>query len=485
VLSSVKPTRTGYTFAGWNTAVDGSGTVYTGGAAAVCAALTLYAQWSQAFSPVAYEPNGGSGDPADQTCTGSSMVLSSTVPTRSGYTFMGWNTASDGSGVWHAAGAAAVCSALTLYAQWQNTSTGGSEVPTVAFEANGGTGDPADQSCTAGSTVVLSSTQPTRSGYTFTGWNTAADGSGVAHASGAAAVCASLTLYAQWANSSTSTIVAYEPNGGSGDPSDQSCTAGQTMVLSTVTPTRSGYAFTGWNTVADGSGTAYAAGAAAVCASLTLYAQWSGSSSTVAFEANGGTGDPADQSCTSGSVVLSSTVPVRDGYSFLGWNTTVDGSGVSYASGSSIGCSTVTLYAQWAKNTVTLQYLPNGGSAGPASTVGAPAETMTVSTQTPSRPGYSFAGWNTQCDGQGAAYAGSSDYVMPSAGTVTLCAQWIPVLSATPAAPGNFPGGGLANTGATTRAALQLVAYSLAVAFFCFGAALLIRRRDEEQVLAI
>ena len=85
----------------------------------------------------------------------------------------------------------------------------------------------------------------------------------------------------------------------------------------------------------------------------------------------------------------------------------------------------------------------------------------------------------------GAVYAESSNYVMPSDGTATLCAQWIPVLTATPAAPGNFPGGGLANTGATTRAALQLVAYSLAVAFFCFGAALLIRRRDEEQVLAI
>jgi len=376
---------------------------------------------------------------------------------------------------------------LTLYAQWQNTSTGGSEVPTVAYDANGGSGDPADQLCTAGQTVVLSSTQPTRSGYTFTGWNTVADGSGTAYASGAAAVCASLTLYAQWANSSTSTIVAYEPNGGSGDPSDQSCTAGATVVLSTVTPTRSGYTFTGWNTVADGSGTAYAAGSSAVCASLTLYAQWSAGDGLIGFETNGGTGDPSDQKCTSGSVTVSSTQPTRDGYTFLGWNTAVDGSGVSYAPGSSIGCSTVTLYAQWAKNTVTLQYLPNGGSAGPASQVGAPAEMVSVSTQTPSRPGYSFAGWNTQCDGQGATYAGSSNYVMPSSGTAMLCAQWIPVLNATPAAPsvGNFPGGGLANTGATTRAALQLVAYSLAVGFFCFGAALLIRRRDEEQVLAI
>lgn len=74
----------------------------------------------------------------------------------------------------------------------------------------------------------------------------------------------------------TSYAVTYDANGGSGAPSSQTKWYGDTLKLSTTVPTRTLYSFTGWNTEADGSGTAYASGANYTSnAALTLYAQWS------------------------------------------------------------------------------------------------------------------------------------------------------------------------------------------------------------------
>ena len=227
-----------------------------------------------------------------------------------------------------------------MYAQWYNADS----TITVAYDANGGSGDPADQTCESGSTLTMSTTQPTRTGYTFLGWNTVADGSGSAFAPGAYTACTAKTFYAQWAPSTS--VVAYDASGGSGDPADQSCTSGN-VTLSTTVPTRTGYTFLGWNTAADGTGTAFAGGSTVSCADLTLYAQWVPDTSVVAYNANGGSGDPADQSCTSASMVtLSSTVPTRAGYTFLGWNTAAGGTGTAYAGGSTVSCADLTLYAQ-------------------------------------------------------------------------------------------------------------------------------------------
>ena len=127
------------------------------------------------------------------------------------------------------------------------------------------------------------------------GWNTVADGTGTAFAPGAYTACTAKTLYAQWAPD-TSTV-AYNPNGGTGDPADQTCTAGSTVTLSSTQPTRSGYTFTGWNTAADGSGTGYSGGDAFTLPSSgsdTLYAQWQINSVTLTYDAQGGVGEPGD-----------------------------------------------------------------------------------------------------------------------------------------------------------------------------------------------
>ena len=152
---------------------------------------------------ISYNANGGSGAPGSQTKThGTDLTLSSTKPTRSGYTFVNWNTKSDGSGTNYASGATYNTNAnITLYAIWKTNSSGGDTTTkyTVSYNANGGSGTPSNQTKTQGTNLVLSSTKPTRSGYTFVNWNTKGDGTGKSYAPGATYNAnASITLYAQW-----------------------------------------------------------------------------------------------------------------------------------------------------------------------------------------------------------------------------------------------------------------------------------------------
>ena len=147
---------------------------------------------------------------------------------------------------------------------------------TVSYNANGGSGAPAAQTKWYGSTLTLSGTRPSRTGYTFQGWATSASG-GVAYQPGQGyGNDADITLYAVWkANTWT---VKYNANGGSGAPADQTKTYGQTLKLSTSKPVRTDYNFMGWATSkanADAGTVTYAAGANYTAnAAITLYAVW-------------------------------------------------------------------------------------------------------------------------------------------------------------------------------------------------------------------
>lgn len=145
---------------------------------------------------------------------------------------------------------------------------------TVTFNANGGSGAPGSQTKYYGKTLKLSSTKPTRTGYTFQGWGTSASGSVVYASGGDYTANASDTLYAIWkANTYT---VSYNANGGSGAPSSQSKTYGVTLTLSSSTPTRTNYNFLGWGTSANSTTISYSPGSSYTSnSSITLYAIWS------------------------------------------------------------------------------------------------------------------------------------------------------------------------------------------------------------------
>lgn len=142
---------------------------------------------------IAYDANGGSGAPGSQTkWRDENLTLSSTKPTRTGYSFQGWATSSGGSVAYQPGASYTSNSGVTLYAIWKANTW------TVRFDANGGSGAPSAQTKTYGIDLTLSTTKPTRALYNFLGWATTANGA-VAYAPGAKYKAnADITLYAVW-----------------------------------------------------------------------------------------------------------------------------------------------------------------------------------------------------------------------------------------------------------------------------------------------
>ena len=152
---------------------------------------------SLAKHTVSYNANGGSGAPAAQTkWYGSTLTLSGTRPTRTGHTFQGWATSAGGGVVYQPGQGYGNDANITLYAVWKANTW------TVKYNANGGSGAPADQTKTYGQTLKLSTSKPVRTDYNFMGWATSkanADKGTVTYAAGANYTAnAGITLYAVW-----------------------------------------------------------------------------------------------------------------------------------------------------------------------------------------------------------------------------------------------------------------------------------------------
>jgi len=304
---------------------------------------------SMATYTVIYDANGGTGAPSSQMKTHNvPLKLNTTSPTRIGYTFVIWNTASNGGGTSYAPGNNYATNAnATLYAQWK------ANTYTVICNPNFGTGTPTSQIKTHDVTLNLSCPVPTRVGYTFVIWNTAADGSGTSYAPGVAYTNnANITLYAQWKPNIYT--VKYDANGATEVtvPADQIKIHDIPLNLSGAVLTRIGYTFNNWNTSPNGSGMFYAPGVPYTNnTNVTLYAQWKPNTYTVKYDANGITGVtvPADQTKIHDiPLTLNSTIPTKTGYKFVIWNTVSNGSGTSYAPGAPyINNAGATLYAQW------------------------------------------------------------------------------------------------------------------------------------------
>ena len=222
---------------------------------------------------VTYDGNGAEDGSTDsQTKTyGTALTLRQNGFTKTGYAFVKWNTKADGTGTSYAEEASYTANAaVTLYAQWAPNEY------EIGYNGNGADGgEVSPQEKIYGVPLTLRQNGFTKTGHHFLRWNTAADGSGTGYAEEAAYTAnAAATLYAQWAPDTYA--VTYDGNGAeSGSVSAQTKTYNTPLVLAQNGYSRHGYAFDGWNTEADGTGTAYAAGAAYTGnEAVTLYAQW-------------------------------------------------------------------------------------------------------------------------------------------------------------------------------------------------------------------
>jgi uncharacterized repeat protein (TIGR02543 family) len=461
--------KTGYTFAGWNTVANGTGTSYpaTGSAtfAMGTANVTLYAQWTLNNYTITFDKNDGdaTGTMSNQTIAcGASANLTANGFTKAGWTFTGWATTPGGT-VAYADGASYTMgtSNVTLYAKWAVNNY------TITFDKNdvAATGTMSTQTIASGSSAALTANAFTKTGWTFSGWATTSGGS-VAYANGASYTMgtANVTLYAQWTLIPTYTVT-YDGNTSTGGtvPAGvntyvQSATV--TVLGNTGNLVKTGYTFAGWNTAANGTGTSYAASGSASfamgTANVTLYAQWTLNNYTITFDKNDGdaTGTMSNQAIAYGaSANLTANGFTKAGWTFGGWATTPGGT-VAYADGASypMGASSITLYAKWTANNYTVTFDKNDGSATGTMSMQtiASGASAALTANAFAKAGWTFSGWSTTSSGS-VAYANSANYTMGTA-NVILYAQWTLIPTYTVTYDGNTKTSGSIPVDANTYA---------------------------------
>jgi uncharacterized repeat protein (TIGR02543 family) len=346
------PDRTGYNFGSWNTQANGGGSDFTA-STAVNGNITVYSQWdTYSYTVTFYSMSGDTeASPMEKTVTSPAVNVDTlpAPPSRSSYIFVGWNTQADGGGS-EFTESTAVSGNITVYAKW----TG--ETYTVTFMSNY-TPDTVlytKEVTVPAKTITGFPADPDRTGYNFGGWNTRDDGGGSQFTT-STAVTGNMTVYAQWTGEAYT--VTFKSNY---DENKTLYTRTVTVPVTTVTdfpanPTRIGYIFAGWNTLANGGGTSFTA-STAVNASITVYAQWTGETYTVTFMSNYAT----DTVLYTKEVTVPATTitgfpsdPSRNGYSFDSWNTQANGGGTPFTASTMVS-GNITVYAQWTNTIITL-----------------------------------------------------------------------------------------------------------------------------------
>jgi len=357
-----------------------------------------------------------------------STPLTSNPFSRTGFVFMGWTAASDGTGTVYSDGQSfSTSSDVTLYAKWEAGVT-----HTIVFDANGGTGTMASQ--TAGASVAINPNQFTRTSFTFNGWNTEANGSGFSYPAGAIyAFQSSTTLYAQWRAVVPSYTVSFFGNGAEGGTT-ASQSASETTSLNLNGFTRSGYSFLGWHTNNGSSTAQYLDGQNyAFTSDLTLYAIWAVQTNrTLSYNGNNSTSGSTSSQVARTGTALSTNGFARSGHTFRNWNTAANGSGVTYQTNYVYSfAADLTLFAQWGEN-YTITYNSNSADSGTvpgsqSSYVGSPGLNLGLNAGNLKRAGYRLAGWNTNSSATGTPYAlGASSVTFTE--SKTLYAQWAPAV---------------------------------------------------------
>jgi uncharacterized repeat protein (TIGR02543 family) len=268
-LTLSEPTREGYTFMGWYDNADLSGTAVTGISAGSTGDKAFYARWLESYT-INYYLNDGTNDPANPATYTVESVVVLADPARAGYTFDGWYDAATGGNA-----VTGIPEDSTgdkaFYARWTPVTY------TVTYNANGGSGTTVNSAHTYDQAAALSANGFSRTGYTFAGWNTQADGGGTNYADEASVSNLATTqdavvpLYARW--TAISYNISYELNGGTSNPNPATYTIESDFTLAAPVWPNQDYGFAGWYDAASG-GNAVTGISAGSMGPKTFYAKW-------------------------------------------------------------------------------------------------------------------------------------------------------------------------------------------------------------------
>lgn len=297
-------TRDGYTFVEWNTKADGTGGHYGKGTNGVAkwtmlpAGNDLYAIWQANPASIRYRDDyGATGSTPDTTgVTGQDVTIARNGFTRPGYTFTGWARDRRTDPSLQPGGRYTLTpGTTTLWAQWK------ADPAHLIYNSNSGsTSQTRRTDGVVDQTLTVIANPFTRSGYTFTGWNTQADGRGKAYAAGngfrlvadaKSNPVNTSVLYAQWRINRVA--LKFDPNGGTGGYPDITVDAFTTVTIPADAKEpkvqRPGFRFTGWAMKpTPGAGdTILGPGKGTVAmpdqGSITVYAQWAPAMTTLPF----------------------------------------------------------------------------------------------------------------------------------------------------------------------------------------------------------
>ena len=443
------PSLANFVFMGWYT-TDQYTETFDFDSTAITGNTTVYAKWIDASYDVTLEENGGSYIDPDTEPTSYDYGVGLTLPTaenieKTGYAFGGWYADSGFSG--EAVTAIGITDAgdKTFYAKWTPITY------QVRFNPNNGSGSMANQTFTYDEAQSLNEIAFTRANYSFKGWTTAANpatDAPIVYADKASVTNLASTqgavveLYAVWTLDPLT--ITYEVGDNATNPNTTTTytVEGENVVF--TAPTRPGYSFASWTAKKAGTNeTVELTGGntlpVSTAANVTLTANWNPVSYTITYEGEGTLPDNKTYTIETNDYTL--PTPTRDGYTFGGWKATTVAAETNwelntvYPAGTAVTgkYGDVTLTAQWTETSYTVSYDTDGGNELDALSY---TITSTDTLATPTRTGYSFAGWKISTTaGNWAAVDtilansdGSNTFTLSgNYGNVELQAQWTPV----------------------------------------------------------
>ena len=367
ITAPADPTREGYTFAGWDTAIPATMPAHN---------MTITAQWTVNQYTITFDTDGGS-EVAPITQDYGSAITAPAAPTREGYTFTGWDKTIP---------ATMPAGDMTITAQWTVNQY------TITYDLDGGTAEGNPDTYTV-ETDAFTLKNPTRPGYTFTGWSgtglTGEDNLTVTIPKGSTG---NRSYTAHWSLNTYS--ITYDLNGGTASGNPTSYTV-ESATITLNQPTKTGYTFTGWSgTDLTGEDNLTVTIPAGSTGDRSYTAHWSLNTYSITYDLDGGTasGNPDFYTVESSTITLNP--PTRTGYTFIGWSgTDLSGSDnltVTIPAGSIGNRSYI---AHWSLNIYSITYDLDGGTA-----LGNPdfytVESSAITLNEPTKAGYVFTGWS-------------------------------------------------------------------------------------------
>ena len=367
ITAPADPTREGYTFTGWDTAIPATMPAHN---------MTITAQWTVNQYTITFDTDGGS-EVAPITQDYGSAITAPAAPTREGYTFTGWDKTIP---------ATMPAGDMTITAQWTVNQY------TITYDLDGGTAEGNPDTYTV-ETDAFTLKNPTRPGYTFTGWSgtglTGEDNLTVTIPKGSTG---NRSYTAHWSLNTYS--ITYDLNGGTASGNPTSYTV-ESATITLNQPTKTGYTFTGWSgTDLTGEDNLTVTIPAGSTGDRSYTAHWSLNTYSITYDLDGGTasGNPDFYTVESSTITLNP--PTRTGYTFIGWSgTDLSGSDnltVTIPAGSIGNRSYI---AHWSLNTYSITYDLDGGTAfgNPDSYT---VESAAITLNEPTKAGYVFTGWS-------------------------------------------------------------------------------------------